>query len=228
MLDPRLPGGARFSFQRLRACSDVPVVMISPLADDQERTWGLQLGADDYVPSPLCADELVARVRSVLRRVRPLPHPDTVDPMTPARLELDDASRRVRVGDAWIALTAIEFRLFAFLAAHPAHAFRREELLEAVWGYTVGDDGAGGLVGEAPQHPAAEMDQILGRPLVVLVQLRPRAPTRHRVVQALAGLPFRPRPATVLPPPRRLGGGRRGRRCDRRAGAGPRGPGRCG
>ena len=45
----------------------------------------------------------------------------------------------MRVGDAWIALTAIEFRLFAFLAAHPAHAFRREELLEAVWGYTVGD-----------------------------------------------------------------------------------------
>ncbi len=140
VLNPRLPGGEHLSFKRLRACSDVPVVMINPLADDEERTWGLQLGADDYVPSPLCADELVARVRSVLRRVRPLPHPVTFDP-TPAPLELDGASRRVRVGDAWIALTAIEFRLFAFLAAHPAHAFRREELLEAVWGYTVGDLG---------------------------------------------------------------------------------------
>ncbi|MGI9033549.1 MAG: response regulator transcription factor [Acidimicrobiales bacterium] len=139
VLDPRLPGEEHLSFQRLRACSDVPVVMISPLADNHERTWGLQLGADDYVPSPLCADELVARVRSVLRRVPPLAHLVTAEPMAPARLELDDASRRARVGDAWIALTTIEFRLLAFLASHPAQAFRREELLEAVWGYTVGD-----------------------------------------------------------------------------------------
>lgn len=139
VLDPRLPGEERLSFERLRACSDVPVVMISPLADEHERTWGLQLGADDYVPSPLCGDELVARVRSVLRRVRPLPHLVTVGPTTPARLELDDASRRVRVGDAWMALTSIEYQLLSFLASHPAQAFRREDLLEAVWGYTVGD-----------------------------------------------------------------------------------------
>ncbi len=81
------PRGERLSFQRLRACSDVPVVMISPLADDQERTWGLRLGADDYVPRPRVCQ---------------------------------------RAGGP-------------FLAAHPARAFRREELLEAIWGYTVGD-----------------------------------------------------------------------------------------
>lgn len=137
VLNPRLPGGEHLSFERLRACSDVPVVMIGPLADNYERTWGLQLGADDYVPSPLCADELVARVRSVLRRARPLSRLVTADAAAP--LELDDCSRRVRVGDNWTALTTIEFRLLAFLTLHPAQAFRREELLEAVWGYTVGD-----------------------------------------------------------------------------------------
>jgi len=105
VLDPRLPGGEHLSFERLRACSDVPVVMISPLADNYERTWDLQLGADDYVPSPLCADELVARVRAVMRRVRPLPHPVTADGVAPAQLELDATGRRVRVGDAWTALT---------------------------------------------------------------------------------------------------------------------------
>lgn len=139
VLNPRLPGEETLSLRRLRACTDAPVVMISPLADKHERTWGLQLGADDFVPSPLCADELVARVRSVLRRARTVPEPAGVDLVAPVPLELDNASRRVQVSDVWVALTNIEFRLLSFLVCHPAQAFRREELLEQVWGYTIGD-----------------------------------------------------------------------------------------
>lgn len=138
VLDPRLPGEQRLSFERLRTCTDVPVVMISPLADEHERTWGLQLGADDYVPSPLCAEELVARVGSVLRRARPAPDRPT-EGAAPAAVVLDSAGRRVRVAGAWVALTSLEFRLLSFLTCHPGQAFRREELLEAVWGYAIGD-----------------------------------------------------------------------------------------
>ena len=73
VLDPRLPGDDGLAFQRLRARSNVPVVMISPRGDEHERTWGLTLGADDFVPNPVSPEELVARVRSVLRRASRAP-----------------------------------------------------------------------------------------------------------------------------------------------------------
>ncbi len=139
VLNPRLPGDGGTAFQRLRACADVPVVMVSPLADEHERTWGLQMGADDFVPNPLSLDELVARVRSVLRRVRAFAEPEPGGLLVAGSLELDEATRRVRVRGAWQALTALEFRLLHFLTSHPCQVFRREQLLEQVWGYTIGD-----------------------------------------------------------------------------------------
>ncbi len=139
VLDPRLPGDDGLAFQRLKACSDVPVVMMSPRGDEHERTWGLRLGADDFVPSPVAPDELVARVHSVLRRTRAAlaPAPVATDPSH--ALAFDIGGRRVRVDGVWVALTALEFRLLAFLAGHATRTFSREELLERVWGYTVGN-----------------------------------------------------------------------------------------
>lgn len=142
VLDPRLPGDDDSAFPRLRACSDVPVVMISPRGDEHERTWGLRLGADDFVPSPLAPDELVARVHSVLRRSRTASVPAAIvaaNAQAPLPLAFDVGRRRVRVRGAWVTLTALEFRLLAFLAGHPTRTFSREELLERVWGYTVGN-----------------------------------------------------------------------------------------
>jgi DNA-binding response OmpR family regulator len=139
VLDPRLPGDDGFAFQRLRACSDVPVVMISPRGDEHERTWGLTLGADDFVPNPVSPEELVARVRSVLRRVGRAPALVVVDIESPDPFQFDVVGRRVCVHGTWTALTALEFRLLAFLTGHPTQAFSREELLERVWGYTVGN-----------------------------------------------------------------------------------------
>lgn len=137
VLDPHLPADGTTAFQRVRAAAQVPVVMISPRGDAHERAWGLKLGADDFVPNPVSPDELVARVCSVLRRVGKEPAPVHPDPPVP--LAFDVVGRRVRVLGTWLALTALEFRLLAFLASHPAQAFTREDLLEQVWGYTVGN-----------------------------------------------------------------------------------------
>ena len=139
VLDPRLPGEDGLSFQRLRACSDVPVVMISPRGDEHERSWGLTLGADDFVPNPVSPEELVARVRCVLRRASRAPTLVAVDDRPCDPLAFDIVGRRVCVWGTWTALTALEFRLLAFLAGHAAQAFSREDLLERVWGYTVGN-----------------------------------------------------------------------------------------
>jgi len=139
VLDPHLPVEGATAFQRLRTCADVPVVMISPRGDAHERAWGLQLGADDFVPNPVSPEELVARVRSVLRRagkdLAVLPGGEG----RPEPVAFDVECRRVRVLGTWVALTAIEFRLLAFLAGHPGRAFARDQLLEEVWGYTVGN-----------------------------------------------------------------------------------------
>ncbi len=123
----------------LRRLGNLPVVMISPLGDAAERIWGLSLGADDFVPGPLLPDELVERVRCVLRRNRPLAPTPPPAQLLAGPLVLDERSRRVRVGGSWVTLTALEFSLLAFLARHPHHAFSREELLRQVWGYTFGD-----------------------------------------------------------------------------------------
>ncbi len=125
--------------ERLRADRDLPVVMISPLGDAAERIRGLELGADDFVPGPLSADEVVVRVRSVLRRAGRAPDVPSPSLFTAGPLLLDEHSRRVMVLDVWVTLTALEFTLLAFLARHPRRAFRREELLGHVWGYTIGD-----------------------------------------------------------------------------------------
>jgi len=139
VLDPHLPVDGTTAFQRVRAGPHVPVVMISPRGDAHERAWGLQLGADDFVPNPVSPDELVARVCSVLRRVDKDPAALLGCEAPPERMAFDVEGRRVRVLGTWVALTALEFRLIAFLAGHPSRAFAREDLLEQVWGYTVGN-----------------------------------------------------------------------------------------
>jgi len=139
VLDPHLPAEGATAFQQLRARTDVPVVMISPRGDAHERAWGLQLGADDFVPNPVLPEELVARVRGVLRRAGKDPSAGLGGEGLREGMAFDVDGRRVRVLGTWVALTAIEFRLLAFLAGHPGRAFGREDLLAQVWGYTVGN-----------------------------------------------------------------------------------------
>jgi DNA-binding response OmpR family regulator len=140
VLDLMLPGIDGLEVcRRLRTRADeVPIVMLTALGEESDRVLGLQLGADDYVTKPFSPRELVLRVQSVLRRslARVAPVAAT---LTDGGLSLDVARRIARLDGVDLALTVREFDLLVFLMGHPGRAFKRSELLEAVWGWTFGD-----------------------------------------------------------------------------------------
>jgi two-component system, OmpR family, response regulator RegX3 len=122
--------------RELRARGDVPIIVISARADETDRVVGLEIGADDYVSKPFGVREVIARMRAVLRRVRPgLLQPDAArsDDSRPNRLTLDRRARRVHVDGVEITLTPKEYDLLAFLAEAPGAVFTREQIMEAVW-----------------------------------------------------------------------------------------------
>lgn len=110
--------------------AEIPVILLTARAEEEDRVAGLELGADDYVVKPFSPRELVARVRSVLRRAQP---PDSTGPLAFDGLEIDPAARRVDVDGRPVELTAKEFDLLAFLAASPREVFSRAQLLDRVW-----------------------------------------------------------------------------------------------
>jgi DNA-binding response OmpR family regulator len=107
-----------------------PVILLTARTDEADRVLGLELGADDYVVKPFSPRELVARVRSVLRRSAP---PAAAAVLTFDTLVVDTTSREVTVDGLAVALTAKEFDLLAYLAAHPRQVFSRAQLLVSVW-----------------------------------------------------------------------------------------------
>jgi DNA-binding response OmpR family regulator len=127
--------------RRLRASAPVPVIMLTALGEEADRIAGLELGADDYVAKPFSPRELTARVKAVLRRaagaVSAVEPEETV--LRAGPLELDLLAHEARVGGGPVPLTAKEFDLLAHLMRHPRRAFRREQLLEDVWGFAYGD-----------------------------------------------------------------------------------------
>ncbi len=143
VLDLMLPGIDGLEVcRRLRALAPVPIVILTARGQESDRIIGLELGADDYVAKPFSTKELVARVRAVLRRAKgPLAPsgPDAPRIHVDGDLEVDVAARQARLGGQVVALTAREFELLAFLVRHPGQAFRRDEILEGVWGYRYGD-----------------------------------------------------------------------------------------
>ncbi len=110
---------------------DVPVIMVSARGDPSDRMRGFARGADDYVVRPFVYEELVARMRAVLRRVAPPHHPR----LAVRDLEIDLASRVVRVGGVNVLLSAKEFDLLVALAEDPDRVYKKEELLRDVWGF---------------------------------------------------------------------------------------------
>lgn len=114
----------------LRRTADLPVIVLTARGEEPDRVLGLELGADDYVVKPFSPRELVARVRSVLRRSQPALSTALI---VRGDLVIDNASREVSVAGHPVVLTAREFDLLAFLAAAPRQVFRRAELLEQVW-----------------------------------------------------------------------------------------------
>lgn len=142
VLDLMLPGLDGLEVcRRLRSRAPVAVIMLTARGDEDDRVLGLELGADDYVSKPFSPRELTARVKSVLRRASGAPGPDVAGParFDVGTLSVDVSARDVMRDGARLALTAREFDLLVFLATHPHCVFRREELLDRVWGYTYGD-----------------------------------------------------------------------------------------
>src|SRR5262245_35978350 len=139
ILDLMLPGTDGLEVcRRIRARSDLPVIMLTARGEEADRIVGLELGADDYVTKPFSPRELVARVRTVLRRTTQLPEPREL--IRHGELALDSASRDVRKEGRLVRLTAKEFDLLWFLASHPRRVFSREHLMRSVWGYQAAFD----------------------------------------------------------------------------------------
>lgn len=136
LLDLMLPRVDGFEvFRRIRAQADSPVIMITARGETTDRIVGLDVGADDYISKPFSPGEVVARVRSVLRRASTVPEPDGESEavLDFSGLELDPRSREVRIDGALLSLTPKEFDLLLHLASNPRRVFSRLQLLDEVW-----------------------------------------------------------------------------------------------
>jgi len=135
ILDLMLPGMDGFTLMRqLRDRSDVPVILLTSRREESDRIAGLELGADDYVIKPFSPQELVSRVRAVLRRSRPLQEPVSTQTLVFGDLVINPQTRGVQIQNNEILLTAKEFDLLMHLALHPRQVFTRDQLLERIWG----------------------------------------------------------------------------------------------
>ncbi|TML14719.1 MAG: response regulator transcription factor [Actinobacteria bacterium] len=121
--------------KRLRAESEVPIIMLTARDDELDKVLGLELGADDYITKPFSIREFRSRVRALLRRasVSRLPGPDG-DLISLDGLEIDLARRSVEVRSEQVQLTYVEFELLRILASHPGRVYSRRMLLESLWG----------------------------------------------------------------------------------------------
>ena len=137
ILDLMLPEVDGIEITRwIRDRSDAPIIMLTSRRSETDRIAGLEMGADDYVVKPFSPQELVSRVRAVLRRTinatEPIPDP----PLVFGKLNIDPTTRLIHMGNHEINLTAKEFDLLLLLARHPRQVFSRDQLLEQVWGHS--------------------------------------------------------------------------------------------
>ena len=165
LLDVMLPGRSGIDVCRdLRAESDVPVVMLTAKSDTRDVVEGLEAGADDYVAKPFKTQELLARVKTRLRRFVPAAEEPTS--LGIGDLVIDVAAHTVYRGEDTISLTPLEFDLLLALARKPRQAFSRELLLQEVWGYRHPGDTR--LVNVHVQRLRSKVERDPERPEVVL------------------------------------------------------------
>ena len=131
LLDLRLPGmdGTEVC-RRLRARSDVPIIVVTAKGEEVDRVVGLELGADDYIVKPFGFRELLARIRAVMRRARPGTDRAQIHV---GSLEIDVRARRATIRDDTLNLTTKEFDLLALLASEPGDVVSRQRILREVW-----------------------------------------------------------------------------------------------
>lgn len=138
LLDWMFPGGSGVKLLQYLKQDEIlrkiPVIMLTARGEEEDKVRCLENGADDYVTKPFSPKELMARLKSVLRRVNPTSLDDTLEV---GQLKLDPLSHRVSLSDKAIEMGPTEFRLLHFFMAHSERVFSREQLLNNVWGTNV-------------------------------------------------------------------------------------------
>ena len=138
IVDFQLPGLDGLEVcRRLRAASDVPILMLTAKEDVQDRVTGLDAGADDYLVKPFDFDELLARIRALFRRAAPSSRPEV---LKFGDLTLDTGTHRAQRGDRYIDLTAKEYELLELFMRNPRRVLTREMIFDRVWGYDFGGE----------------------------------------------------------------------------------------
>jgi two-component system response regulator BaeR len=128
LLDLMLPGKSGLDIcKEIRSFSSVPIIMTTARIEEIDRLLGLELGADDYICKPYSPREVVARVKTVLRRT------GTAPTLLAAALQLDESCYRATLNGQDLHLTAAEFRLLNYLAAHPGRVYNRQQLLNNIY-----------------------------------------------------------------------------------------------
>lgn len=126
--------------QRIRQFSNVPIILLTALGEEQDRVKGLNVGADDYMVKPFSATELVARVRAVLRRTQDLGTGSKSKVFTHGDLKIDIAKAEVWKGDRSVSLSATEYKLLIHFAHNAGKVLTTEELLQTTWGPSYKDE----------------------------------------------------------------------------------------
>jgi two-component system OmpR family response regulator len=164
LLDVMMPGGDGFEVvRRLRSTGpDVPVIFLTARDDVRDRVSGLALGADDYVTKPFSLDELLERIRAVLRRTRRAAAAASPR-LRVADLELDEDSHEVRRDGALIELTPTEFKLLRFLLINAGRVLSKRQILDHVWEHN--PDGDGAVVEPCVSYLRRKVDQ--GEPRLI-------------------------------------------------------------
>lgn len=135
LLDVMMPGmdGYRVC-ERIRSESDVPIILITAKGEDYERVMGLDIGADDYIVKPFNANEVMARVRAVLRRMARVEQKEEKKILSISNLTINIESYSVYVGAEKLPLTKKEVETMRILAENPSKVFTRDNLLDSLWG----------------------------------------------------------------------------------------------
>jgi DNA-binding response OmpR family regulator len=134
VLDLMLPGIDGLSLtKRLRPTTQIPIIMLTSKSETNDRIRGLDIGADDYITKPFDPQEVVSRVRAVLRRFEGAATLSSQQPIQTGRIKINPAARNVEVDGQDVTLTAKEFDLLWHFARHPQQVFTRGQLLAQVW-----------------------------------------------------------------------------------------------
>ena len=138
LLDWMMPGlsGVEYAKELKNGATtkDIPIIMVTARAEEEDKVRALNIGADDYLSKPFSLPELIARIQAVLRRAMP---GGVEERLTVAGLEVDAASQRVSARGEPVKLGPTEYRLLHFFISHPERVYTREQVLDRVWGQNV-------------------------------------------------------------------------------------------